>query len=66
MTASDKFSVYYLDGSLVLRCDVCHARDMYDGDVVAWDNREDINLSAVISRSQGHWAKFHDQEVQGG
>lgn len=62
VTNTDKFSVYYLDRTLVLRCDVCHAIDMFDGAVCAWSVDEDVNLSALVSHAQAHWAKIHATE----
>lgn len=63
MIMSDKFSIYYSWYTMILRCDICHARDWGHGDVIAWDAQEDVNLSALISRAQGHWAKIHEEEV---
>ncbi len=65
MIMSDKFSIHTGNNIVFLRCDICDARDMFSGDVFAWDADEDINLSALISRAQGHWAQIHDQEVVG-
>lgn len=62
MTASDKFSLYVVPPVVVLRCDVCHARDWGHGDVFAWDAAEDMNLAGLVSHGQSHWSKVHVQE----
>lgn len=59
MIMSDKFSLYYSWYNIVLRCDVCHARDWGHGDVFAWPSEEDMNLSGIVSRAQAHWAQMH-------
>lgn len=64
VTNTDKFSVYYLDRTLVLRCDVCHAIDMFNGAVCAWLVDEDVNLAALASRAQAHWAQTHVPEEE--
>lgn len=61
---SDKFSVYYQARMLVLRCDVCHARDPFSGAVVAWVVDEDVNVSAIVSWTQTHWAQIHITEEE--
>lgn len=59
MIRSDKFSIYYQWYGIRLRCDVCHARDWGSGDVFDWSSEEDMNLAALVSHSQAHWARIH-------
>lgn len=62
MIFSDKFSLYWAAQVMVLRCDVCNARDWGHGNVFVWDAFEDMNLAGLISRAQGHWAQVHTPE----
>jgi hypothetical protein len=47
---------------MVLRCDVCNARDWGHGDVFAWDAFEDMNLAGLISHAQVHWSMIHEED----
>lgn len=59
---TDHFSVYVVMFTMVLRCDICHARDHGFGDVYAWDTSEDMNLTGIVSHAGSHWASIHEKE----
>lgn len=56
------FSLYVVTPVVVLRCDICHAREGF-ADVFAWDTAEDMNLFGLISRAQTHWSMIHEEDT---